>query len=79
MIGLIGLAGGLLTGFGVLFLTVIPVQPAVTRHAAPQQPAAPASLQRPAFKPIEPFVQESGKLSLKQALSKISHGQSSRN
>ena len=79
MIVLIGLAGGLLTGFGVLFLTVTPVQPAVTQHAAPGHPAVHTPPRQPACGPIEPFVQQSGKLSLKQSLSKVSNGRLSRN
>lgn len=73
MIVLIGLAGGLLTGFGVLLLTV---PPAPTLMAPPtvEQPVPPVPTLRPARKPIAPLFQPGGSLSFRQALQKIAYG-----
>ncbi len=60
MIVLVGLAGGLLTGFGVLFLTVQPAQSATAVQAAPRRRST--------------AIQPGSALSLKQALQKIVYG-----
>ena len=73
MTALIGLAGGLLAGFGVLLLTVQPPQtllaPLPQEHAIAATPSV-----QPAPKPNEPVLQPTDGLSFKQALHKIVYG-----
>lgn len=71
MIAMIGLAGGLLTGFGVLFLTVPSAQPAFPATRPTEYPALPI---RTARKVIEPALKPGDGLSFKQALQKIVYG-----
>jgi uncharacterized protein involved in exopolysaccharide biosynthesis len=73
MVVLIGLAGGLLTGFGVLLLTVrpvpTPVAPPAAEHSIPALPAV--------YPPVgsnQRILQPVSGLSLKQALQKIVYG-----
>ncbi len=76
MIVLIGIAGGLLTGFGVVFLTVQPAWPAQpdTAFAPPMEPpVAPAGDHRPVVKSTTPVLDPSGGLSFKRALQKIAY------
>ena len=73
MIALIGLVGGLLTGSGVLLLTVQPGPPAVgpqpVEHSIPAPPRS-----RPAAEPSHPVPYPTENLSLKQVLREIVHG-----
>lgn len=64
---LLGIVAGLLTGFGVLYLTVPTAAPVV----APAVVAAEVPSLPPAFKPSQPI---NGKLTVKQALEKITFG-----
>jgi uncharacterized protein involved in exopolysaccharide biosynthesis len=72
MIALIGLTGGLLTGFGVLLLTVQPAPPAVE-----PQPAKHLSQPLPAVRSngtaAQPSLQPGVSLSMRQALEKITY------
>lgn len=68
---LVGLAGGLLSGFGLVLLIVQPAQSPVTRPET--QPSTPAPAVRPAAEPYPPALQPTGRLSLKQALQKIGY------
>jgi len=74
MIALAGIAGGLLTGFGILFLTLPPTQPIPpalenAESAAPEATSPPVTVESnaPAFQPGD-------NLSFKQALHKIHYG-----
>ena len=67
MIVLFGIAGGLLVGFGVLFLTVPTPQPAPAPASEPLSPSPRATAPVATAVPIFP----AGSLSLKQALYKI--------
>lgn len=75
MIVLIGAAGGLLTGFGVLFLTVQPRQPSSEDTRLAEHPArSPLPSVQPAVEPAESVLQPRRSLSVKQALHKIEYG-----
>jgi hypothetical protein len=71
MIILIGIVGGLLTGFGIVFLTAQPPQPAAAKQAEPERSApSPASV----YGPAEPSLLPGSNLSFNEALQKIDCG-----
>ena len=76
MIVLIGLAGGLLAGFGVLFLSVQPSRPAADAARAPQNPETEAAAIPLPAETATPALPPGRNLSFKQALHKIGYGSS---
>lgn len=74
LIALIGLAGGLLTGSGVLLLTVQPGPPAMEPAAAAEHSIPAPPCVQPATGPNRPVLYPTENLSLNQALQKIVYG-----
>jgi len=74
MILLAGVGGGLLIGFGVVFLTVQPIQPHAQGAGGADGPTSSLADVRPVTQPTEPVLDPAGSLSFKQALQKITYG-----